>query len=634
LLSGIKTNEEPQAMRNIRPLLLLLPALGLQLATLSAAPPPEKTFRQAALDALRLTPLAPERLERRDGLLFADFGQAAYATLQIEFSTEPPAAPLTVRLGEKLASDGAIDRSPPGSVNYCELTLPPRPGARAHTLQIPLKRRHRDPRAVKMPSAIGNVTPFRYAEIECPAPLPDGITLRQLAATAPFDDNAAAFECSDPVLNAVWKLCKHTIKATTAFGIYIDGERERIPYEADAYINLLSHHACDLDPLLSRATFEHLLAHPTWPTEWSLQMPLIALADYEATGDPVLAARHYDALKKKLLLDKTREDGLLRAAAIVDWPAAERDGYNHGAPAPGDKRQIGPLVNTVANAFHYQSLRAMARLAQATGRRDEAAALSERARRLLDTFNTVFFDAARGIYTDGEGAPHASLHANMFPLAFGLVPADRRAPVLRFVKSRGMACSVYGAQFLLEALYANGESEAALALMTARHKRGWWHMLELGSTMTLEAWDPGFKPNLTWNHAWGAAPLNIIARHLLGVRPLEPGGATLLVAPQPASLKWMRGTVPTARGPAGVSWKTEPSGGADAGRTRVLLAVTVPPGARARVELPAPAGDIETPTLDGAPAPMKIEDSKPVIEHLSPGRHELAFLLAPKSGQE
>jgi hypothetical protein len=27
--------------------------------------------------------------------------------------------------------------------------------------------------------------------------------------------------------------------------IYVDGDRERIPYEADAYINMLSHYAVD-----------------------------------------------------------------------------------------------------------------------------------------------------------------------------------------------------------------------------------------------------------------------------------------------------------------------------------------------------------------------------------------------------
>ena len=36
-------------------------------------------------------------------------------------------------------------------------------------------------------------------------------------------------------------------------------------------------------------------------------------------------------------------------------------------------------------------------------------------------------------------------------------------------------------------------------------------------TLTTEAWDGIYKPNLDWNHAWGAAAGNLIVRRLLGV---------------------------------------------------------------------------------------------------------------------
>ena len=47
------------------------------------------------------------------------------------------------------------------------------------------------------------------------------------------------------ILNQVWDLCKYSIKATTFNGLYVDGDRERIPYEADAYLNQLSHYTTD-----------------------------------------------------------------------------------------------------------------------------------------------------------------------------------------------------------------------------------------------------------------------------------------------------------------------------------------------------------------------------------------------------
>jgi hypothetical protein len=107
-----------------------------------------------------------------------------------------------------------------------------------------------------------------------------------------------------------------------------------------------------------------------------------------------------------------------------------------------------------------------------------------------------------------------------------------------FIKEKGMACSVYGAQFLLEALYNAGEDETAFQLMTSRGDRGWAHWIyDLHSTITLEAWDDKYKPNQDWNHAWGAAPGNIIPRYLMGIRPMTPGFEKILIKPAPASLR-------------------------------------------------------------------------------------------------
>ena len=572
---------------------------------------------------LEVTPLAPVFQEARASTWFSDFGLAAYGTLQITFRDPVSDGKLIVRLGEKLDRAGAIDRKPPGSVNFRTIELPTHAGQLVYRLTIPSKKFHLGPASVKMPPSIGEVTPFRYAEIDCTSGPPPAIaSVRQLAVHAPFNDGASAFSCSDQTLNAVWLLCKHTMKATTAFGIYIDGERERIPYEADAYINLLSHYACDLDPRVARATFAHLLAHPTWPTEWSLHMPMIADADYEATGDPVLASGHYEALKKKLLMNKAGPDGLLRASAIVDWPASERDGYNDGIVDPQEKKQVGPETNTVANAFYYHALRCMARLATVLGKTDDSNDLAAKADRVCEAFNTVFFDSARGLYVDGVGSAHASLHANMFPLAFGLVPEKHRTTVAAFVQSRGMACSVYGAQYLLEALYEAGKPDDAFKLMTSHTKRSWWHMLELGSTMTLEAWDAQAKPNLTWNHAWGAAPANIISRYVLGVRPLQPGYTHILIAPHPSGLNWMRGMVPTPLGPVKIDWQQQAG---------MRLIVEVPAGAKARVVLPVATDTSETISLDGQPVETVMENGTRVLDDLSPGTHTIVSVFPATS---
>ena len=124
-----------------------------------------------------------------------------------------------------------------------------------------------------------------------------------------------------------------------------------------------------------------------------------------------------------------------------------------------------------------------------------------------------------------------------------------------FVKSRGMACSVYGSQYLLEGLFASGEEQYALYLMRATHDRSWWNMIASGSTITMEAWDLKYKTNLDWNHAWGAAPANIIPRYLWGIRPAKPGFSEVVIQPRLANLRESTITCPTIRGPISCEYK-------------------------------------------------------------------------------
>jgi hypothetical protein len=82
-------------------------------------------------------------------------------------------------------------------------------------------------------------------------------------------------------------------------------------------------------------------------------------------------------------------------------------------------------------------------------------------------------------------------------------------------------------------------------------------MIRLGSTISLEAWDNKYKPNQDWNHAWGAAPANLIPRKLMGIEPLEPGFRKVQIKPQPGSLESAEITVPTIRGGLKVSFKNK-----------------------------------------------------------------------------
>ena len=503
---------------------------------------------------------------------FVDYGRAMFGTLRVAIRAAKVGT-LEVCLGEKLNDKGGVDRQPPGHIRCRVVTVPLRRGRQTVQIAIPPDKRNTEqPYAVLVPPQFFEVTPFRYAELTvsgCEAILDEAT---RLALHAPFDEGASHFSCDDQRLNDVWELCKFSMKATSFLGIYVDGDRERIAYEADAYINQLSHYAVDSAYAygMARRTLEHLLVLSTWPTEWVLHLLPMAWADYLYTGNKELLASRYQTLRDRLLLPLARRDGLISTLTglptaalqkklhiplplkdIVDWPpasftqggAGERDGYEMVA------------INTVVNAFHYWNLTLFAETSRLLGKKAAALDYDKRARRVAGAIRRKLFDPARGIFRDGEGSDHNSLHATMFPTAFGLLPRQARASASAFFRQRGMACSVYGAQYLLEACYRLGLADHALDLMRAEHDRGWLNMIKSGSTVTLEAWDWRYKNNLDWNHAWGAAPANIIPRFLVGVRPQEAGFASAVVAPQPASLAAFSAKVPTIRGPVSVNYE-------------------------------------------------------------------------------
>jgi len=471
---------------------------------------------------------------------FIDFGKHAFGWLEVTLHS-PEETTVEVRLGEH-AENQRVDLNPGGTIRSAKSTLTLKAGRHQYRIETePDKRNTEDPLAVQLPPEFGVVLPFRYVEIIGHSGPIAGDDVVQVRLEYPFDETTSSFTSSEPDLDAIWAFCKYSIQATTFCGVYVDGDRERISYEADAFINQLGHYAVDREFSLARRTHEYLMVKPTWPVDWLQHSVKLAWADYEATGDSRSLARCYDQLcTEKLQSQSEREDGLLNTEGqtlVMDWPVVERDDFEN---CP---------VNIILNALHCHTLDLMQRIASVLGHSADAARFEATVARAIESFHQVFFNPETGRYRDGEGSTHESFHASLFPLAFGLVPDDVKAGVVDYLKTRGMACSVYAAQYLIDGLFASGAADHAVSLLKSREERSWYNMLTNGATITWEAWAMRFKPNQDWNHAWGAAPANLIPRHILGVQPLEPGYGRVRIAPQPGPLTELHGVVPTIRGP-------------------------------------------------------------------------------------
>lgn len=506
---------------------------------------------------------------------FADFGKAAFGTLRLTITSPSEGEKVRVFLGERKNGDNTVHKNPGKSkIGFYQGEITLKKGTNTYQVEIPRHEAHY-PHSQKLAPFYPEVMPFRYAEIVTDNELV--ITdLKQLALFYYFDDKASSFQTSDTNLKKVWDLCKYTLKATPFLGIYCDGNRERMPYEADAYIQQLGHYSVDREFAVARYTLAFLVSHASWPTEWQMNTVMMAREHLMYTGDTELLSSVYNDLIRKTLIDLEDERGLISTRTgkvtpeflksihyegngfrdIVDWPAGTPGGQtqaqNAGASVEGERDGYEFTdYNTVVNAYHYYALKCMAEIARAIGKTDDAKLFFRKAEQARKSIMELMFDNDRGYFKDGIGSSHSSIHANMFPLAFNIVPQDKILTVAEFVKSRGMACSVYGAQYLMEALYNAGEADYALKLMTSESKRSWMNMINAGSTMTTEAWDEIYKPNLTWNHAWGSAPANIIPRKMFGIQPVEPGFGRFVINPQPSSLEKISISMPTIRGTIG-----------------------------------------------------------------------------------
>ncbi len=573
---------------------------------------------------------APIQIKQTDSSsYFVDFGKASFGRVRIKLYSETETDSIVLHLGEAKQGN-KVNREPGGTIRYSKYIVYPKQGWNTYIVTIKPDKRNTGPQAILMPEYTGEVTPFRYCEIENYNYKLKETDITRETVFYPFNELESSFHSSDTILNQVWDISKYSIKATSFLGIYVDGDRERIPYEADALINQLSNYGVAREFNMPRYTHEYLIDKPTWPTEWILQSVLMAWEDYMHTGNSESMEHYYNDLKAKTLITLSDENGFISTRTgkvtpkvlesihfkgelrdIVDWPHTGILGLNDNEGGESDG-YIFENVNTVVNAFHFRALTIMSEVAKLLDKDEESTFYKNRALKMKKVFNEKLFDIKRGYYVDGIGTDHASLHANMFPLAFGLVPDKNIESVMKFIRSRGMACSVYGSQFLLDAIFNADDAQYGLDLLTSTSDRSWYNMIRAGSTITMEAWDNKYKPNQDWNHAWGAAPANLIPRKLMGIEPIEAGFKKIKIKPQPGSLKLAEIKHPTIMGDVCVKFTNTPM-------KAFTLEVTIPANTTANIYLPYYSKNQKV-TLNNKSIKHHQEGNFSIVENIGSGK--------------
>jgi alpha-L-rhamnosidase len=434
---------------------------------------------------------------------------------------------------------------------------------------------------------------FRYFQVDNPGEVLSADDFVALTRhTVVPDENAATFSCSDPTIDAIFELGRHSALFTAQEQFVDTPTREKGPWLWDGFNESQTAMVAFGEQNLSRKSLMEFAdsqarywrngaVNKIYPTglgagdinEYTEIYPEWVWQYWLNTGDTALLEAVFGVLtgvSDYVNHSIDHSTGLIRRLPSTEYTA-------YGFPVVTRINVLG------ANVFHRVAdiaailKRPRSEVARQRGRHQ---ALTQAINSSLTRSDGIYVD---GIESDGSKTTTASQDANSCALAYGVVPQQYRSAVAGHIASLGLDVDPQSATDVLKSLAANGREADLLRILTDATIKGWANVLARGGTFTWEVWEPSDRNGDSMSHGWGSNVLVEIQRQLLGVRPTGPGFATFEVAPPRHVLEWATGTVPTTRGPVVVSWERAASP-----KPTLSLGVTVPANATATILLPVP----------------------------------------------
>jgi hypothetical protein len=209
-----------------------------------------------------------------------------------------------------------------------------------------------------------------------------------------------------------------------------------------------------------------------------------------------------------------------------------------------------------------RSLEAMALSAKLANDMEYAGECQKLSKEIRQKIFDVYWNDQKNAFVhsreNGKLSDIVTRYANMFAILFDYVDADKKQKIKDHVILNDSILGIttpYMKFYELASLCEIGEKEKALAFV----KEYWGGMLKLGATSVWETYDPkesgdahyamyGRPFGKSLCHAWGANPVYLFGKYLLGVKPTAPGYKSYLIEPSLAGLDWIKGRVPTPNG--------------------------------------------------------------------------------------
>ena len=389
---------------------------------------------------------------------------------------------------------------------------------------------------------------------------------------------ANAFRCSDPLLNDIFEISRHTAHMCMEDTFVDCPTYEQVFWVGDCRISALvgyrafgayelARHCLEMVP---RGRDQSPLLPALLPTDWQAAIPmwtfswLIACKEYvDYSGDLDFAAGIYPEAAATLETYRgfLNDKGLLDTASwhLLDWAPLQ-------LPSPG--------VVTAHQALLAYCHRLGAELAAAAGEPEASAALAAWESRLRAALRAELYDPEAkeyvdGLHRDGRFAATRSLQTHLLLYLTDCLSETEDAALVQALVEPPAHWQKIGTPFfnfyLFEALERLGRPE----LILERIREDWGRMLRHGATTT---WETFGEPR-SQAHAWSAGPAYMLPHLLLGVERTAPGFKRVRIAPPKTDLTWAKGFVPTPFGRIDCSWSRE--GERPAMRVEVPAAIDV-----------------------------------------------------------
>lgn len=361
------------------------------------------------------------------------------------------------------------------------------------------------------------------------------------------------FASSDAQLSRIWQTAAYTFHLNSR-EFFLDGiKRDRWIWSGDAYQSYYVSRCLFMDPEICQRTIwalrgkDPIEQHINTILDYSLYWVMSVSDYYDTFGDIDFVRAVWPRVRS--MMDYCRasvnSEGFLvgrpRDWVFVDWANIDKTG-----------------ALSAEQMLFITALKAAARCARLLG--EDAAVYEREAAAVRAKLDDFFFDAEKGCYIDSyeSGRRNVTRHANIFAILFDIASAEQVDSIVKNVLENDAVPPITTPYFKFFELWAEcklGHTRRALDQVRSY----WGGMIALGATTIWEEFDPrqdfprhyamyGQKYGKSLCHAWGAGPIYLIGRYVLGLEPTAPGYATFRVAPDPAGIADFEATLPLPDG--------------------------------------------------------------------------------------